>query len=70
MRSWRREGSGVLKVIISRGSGGRGYSGAAASIRHVFSAFQLILRIMRAGERGRYADAEPGTSGAKPCLPD
>jgi hypothetical protein len=41
MRSWRQEGSGVLKVIISRGSGGRGYSGAAVSIPHVFSRFSL-----------------------------
>jgi 4-amino-4-deoxychorismate lyase len=57
----------VLKVIISRGSGGRGYS-AAVSIRHVFSAFQLILLTMRAGEEGITLTLSPVRLGRNPML--
>ncbi len=42
---------GVLKVILTRGAGGRGYSGASCQAPHVSSAFRLIRRIMRAGKK-------------------
>ncbi|MEX0632835.1 hypothetical protein M8494_15115 [Serratia ureilytica] len=54
-----------VKAILTRGSGGRGYSPTGCEARRVSSPAAATLRTICSGAAGHHACAQPGGAGAQ-----